>query len=283
MTISQAKHIGIRRFLDICGARCAQCTPKDSWYFAPDREERTASIHVFCNDTRWHDFGKGIGGDIIDLVKHLFNISSTHDALEKIAEVVPGSSNIILPRKEKINSEAEKQRQSQIISTGELSTDLLMYSRSRGIHDDVIRRVCKRVDFTIQKGKRLYAIGFRNDVGGWELRNSFYKGCLGCKSITSMIDLADAPIVIFEGFFDYLSCIELGWLSPSCHNVIILNSVSKVDSTIPFLFSRQVILCLDNDSAGRSAAEKIKGKCEVVDDWSSRYLGCNDLNEFLIK
>ena len=283
MTIDQAKQIDIRRFLEICGARCSQSNYKESWYFAPDRDERTASLHVFGNGSRWHDFGMGVGGDIVDLTKHLFNLSSTHDALEKIAEMAPGSSDIILPRKEKINSEAKGQSQSRIISVGDLSTSLLMYSRSRGIHDEVIMRICKRVNFTTKKGKPLYAIGFRNDNGGWELRNSFYKGCIGHKSITSHIDLAYAPIVVFEGFFDYMSCIELGWISPACHNAIILNSTSLVDTAIPFLFSRQVILCLDSDSAGRSAAEKIKGKCEVVDDWSNRYPRCKDLNEFLIK
>lgn len=283
MTIDQAKQIDIRRFLEICGARCSQNNPKDSWYFAPGRDERTASLHVFGNGTRWHDFGEGIGGDIVDLAKHLFNLSSTHDALAKITELTTGPSSFILPRKEKIDSGAKEQRQGRVISTGELSRDLLMYSRSRGIHDDVIMGMCRRVDFIVDKGKRLYAIGFRNDNGGWELRNSFYKGCLGCKSITSLIDLADAPVVVFEGFFDYMSCIELGWLPPSCHNAIVLNSVSQIDSAIPFLFSRQVILCLDNDSAGRSAAEKIKAKCQVIDDWSGRYPTCKDINEFLIK
>jgi hypothetical protein len=158
-----------------------------------------------------------------------------------------------------------------------------MYSRSRGIHDIVIKRVCKQVNFTTRAGSRLYAIGFKNDNGGWEVRNTFYTGCLGEKSITSQIDLADAPIVIFEGFFDYLSCIELEWIDPVFHNAVVLNSTSMVDKAINFFFSRQLILCLDNDTSGIAASNKIKSCCNVVDDWSSRYHGYKDTNEYLMR
>lgn len=281
MNIREAKQVDICNFLNSIGIKCAKRTQADAWYYAPGRAERTASFHVYNNGTRWYDFGFGRGGDIIDLVKQMFNISNTHEALAKIEELVP-SSSVILPGKEK-NYSSERQRQCRVIATGELSTDLLMYSRSRGIHDDVIMRVCRRVDFSIKSGKRLHAIGFRNDKGGWELRNSFYKGCIGPKSITSMIELADAPIVIFEGVFDYMSSIELEWMSPVIHNAIILNSVSLIETAMPFLFSRQVILCLDNDAAGRSAADKIKCQCEVIDDWSFRYSSCKDISDFLIK
>lgn len=281
MNIREAKQVDICNFLNSIGIKCAKRTQADAWYYAPGRAERTASFHVYNNGTRWYDFGFGSGGDIIDLVKQMFNISNTHEALAKIEELVP-SSSVILPGKEKNNSD-ERQRQCRVIATGELSTDLLMYSRSRGIHDDVIMRVCRRVDFSIKSGKRLHAIGFRNDKGGWELRNTYYKGCLGKKAITSFVDLADSPITVFEGLFDYLSCIEIGWIDPVFHNAVILNSTSLVDNAIDFFFSRQLILCLDNDASGIAAANKIKTHCNVADDWSRRYRGHKDLNDFLMK
>ena len=286
MTIDMAKQIDICDILDRLGEKCATRGSNESWYYAPKREENTPSFHVYKNGTRWHDFGNGQGGDIIDLVKYLFTISTTREALLKFEDIYSGvSSRYSLPRKEKktLQSKGYNKGSDFKITTCELTSNLLMYSRSRGIHDTVIKRVCKQVNFTTRTGNRLYAIGFKNDNGGWEVRNTFYKGCLGEKSITSQIDLADAPIVIFEGFFDYLSCIELGWIDPVYHNAVILNSTSLVDKAINFFFSRQLILCLDNDTSGKAASNKIKACCNVVDDWSSRYNGYKDTNEYLMR
>ena len=286
MTIDMAKQIDICDILDRLGEKCATRGSNESWYYAPKREENTPSFHVYKNGTRWHDFGNGQGGDIIDLVKYLFTISSTREALLKFEDIYSGvSSRFSLPGKEKetLKSKGYNNNSDFKITTCELTSNLLMYSRSRGIHDTVIKRVCKQVNFTTRAGSRLYAIGFKNDNGGWEVRNTFYKGCLGEKSITSQIDLADAPIVIFEGFFDYLSCIELEWIDPVFHNAVVLNSTSMVDKAINFFFSRQLILCLDNDTSGKAASNKIKACCNVVDDWSSRYNGYKDTNEYLMR
>jgi hypothetical protein len=63
--------------------------------------------------------------------------------------------------------------------------------------------------------KNLYAIGFENLSGGWELRNSFYKGSLLKKDI-SIVNLNNENqnetgkrIVVFEGFMDALSFVEM--------------------------------------------------------------------------
>ncbi|UTX48916.1 toprim domain-containing protein [Chryseobacterium sp. MA9] len=89
------------------------------------------------------------------------------------------------------------------------------------------------------KGKQLYAIGFENQSGGFELRNSFYKGAFLKKDISVIELTAENKLlgiksshtnniqtkinttakdkdngtyrktVVFEGFMDALSFIEL--------------------------------------------------------------------------
>ncbi len=285
MNIEQAKQIDICSFLDSIGVRCAKQAQYDAWYYAPDRDERTASFHIFKNGTRWYDFGSGMGGDIIDLVKRICGTSSTADSLNKIEELASGfrSSDLLLPGKEKEDYISKPHCQSMVISTCELCRNLLMYSRSRGIHDEVIKQVCKQINFKTTNGKVLYGIGFRNDCHGWEIRNPFYKGCIGKKQITSQIDVAGKPIIVCEGFFDYLSLIELGWIDIFNSNIVVLNSTSLVDNAISIFLSRQIILCLDNDTSGKNAGIKIKQRCEVIDDWSQRYNACKDVNEFLMR
>lgn len=280
MKIEDAKQIDICDFLDKLGARCQKRKESDCWYFSPCSNEKTPSFHVHKHGTRWYDFREGKGGDIIDLAMHLLNLSSTQEALQAIESTIGFVYK--LPRKEKELPTIPSKIHSVNLVVKGLHQNLLMYSRSRGISDVIIQKVCKQVHFQTSSGKNLYAIGFANDSGGWELRNSFYKGCIGKKSITSFIDIADCPIVVCEGFFDYLSLLQLGWISASSHNAVILNSTALVDKAIPFFFSRQIILCLDNDKSGKAAAEKIKQHCTVVDDWSSRYAFYNDVNDFLL-
>lgn len=283
MTIDSAKLIHIGHFLSLLGYHPVKQGVKDEWYISPLREEKTASFHVYRDGRRWHDFGNGCGGDIIDLAKHMLNAMSTREALARIDEITGNEwKNMLMPRKVKNIANQSHRASITINSICDLSTTLLRYSRSRGIHDEVIKEFCHQVNFTVN-GKNIFAIGFKNNMGGWDVRNSFYKGAIGKKAITSMVDIADKPVAVFEGFFDYLSSIELGWLDIHDHNAIVLNSTSLVESAIPFLLSRQVILSLDNDKAGREAARRISSKCHIIDDWSRRYANYNDVNEFLMK
>ena len=57
-----------------------------------------------------------------------------------------------------------------------------IYLQQRGLLPTVYSLV-KEVHFAIGE-KKLYAIGFENLSGGWELRNQFYKGSLLKKDIS---------------------------------------------------------------------------------------------------
>src|SRR5690554_8092854 len=88
--------------------------------------------------------------------------------------------------------------------------NLKNYLHQRGLSQNVYPFI-KEVHFTI-RGKNIYAVGFENLSGGWELRNSFYKGSLLKKDI-SIIGFnrqrANKSVVVFEGFTDALSFIEM--------------------------------------------------------------------------
>ena len=281
MTIDEAKQIDICDFLNILGERCAKRKDSDSWYYCPGSNENTPSFHVHKYGTRWYDFREGKGGDIIDLAKHLFRLEDTRAALHAIANTM-GHRYSCLPRKEKKGGKIAIASIMEY-SISDLDSRLLMYSRGRGIHDEIILKFCKQINFRTHTGKNLYAIGFGNDRGGWEVRNPFYKGCIGNKAITSMIDMEGPPIVVCEGFFDYLSLLELGWIDIASHNAVVLNSTSLVDTAISFFFSRPIITCLDNDKSGKLATQKIKEACNVVEDWSARFPQHIDVNEFLMR
>ena len=55
------------------------------------------------------------------------------------------------------------------------------------------------------------AIGFPNVAGGYEVRNSFFKGCIAPKDITHIRQQGEQreKCLVFEGFMDYLSFLTL--------------------------------------------------------------------------
>lgn len=129
-------------------------------------------------------------------------------------------------------------------------------------------------------GKRYYAIGFRNDAGGLELRNRFFKGCIPPKDISLKCNSSDVCSV-FEGFMDYLSAMQLGIIDSDW---LVLNSVSNVEKAVKALQGYERIECfLDNDDAGRRTFQRLHD-CfgEKVIDRSSLYADHKDLNGYLL-
>ena len=125
----------------------------------------------------------------------------------------------------------------------------------------------------------MYAIGFENCSHGWELRNSFYKGSLLKKDI-SLIENFGKEVLVFEGFMDALSYIEITENIES--DLLILNSVAMVDRAIEKLKSyEKIVLFLDNDVSGEKTKQQIETKVENVENGSILYRDYKDLNEFV--
>ena len=99
----------------------------------------------------------------------------------------------------------------------------------------------------------------------------------------------DAPcwVLVFEGFFDFLSLVMLEGRKPDA-TVIVLNSVSKRESaleTIRKLNPKIVELYPDHDAAGKQLVEYFKTGLPISDviDKSAFYQGYDDLNDWYAK
>ncbi|RQD99818.1 toprim domain-containing protein, partial [Prevotella intermedia] len=158
-------------------------------------------------------------------------------------------------------------------------TRLLGYLEERGINAHVAIPNCEEVRYRV-RGKRYYAIGFRNNGGGLELRNRFFKGCIPPKDISLKRNGSDV-CAVFEGFMDYLSAMQMGIIASDW---LVLNSVSNVEKAVKALQGYERIECfLDNDDAGRRTFQRLHD-CfgEKVIDRSALYADYKDLNEFLL-
>ena len=158
---------------------------------------------------------------------------------------------------------------------------LVSYLSSRGIAPAVASSYCREVHYAIG-GRNYFAVGFRNDAGGWELRSECFKGCVSPKQITTIDNRSDT-VVAFEGFMDFLSYLSMKPNEWQHIDVAVLNSVVHIPKAIPFLERHAMIhVFFDNDEAGRKATAELKRLCpnSIVIDRLHLYREHKDLNEF---
>ena len=288
MDIETAKRIALDDFLESLGHSPVRRKGNALWYLSPLREERTASFKVDTWLDCWYDFGLGRGGGIIALARELYRSNDIKYLLECIGRSATGLIRRFV-------SDVKKQKQIPAFTDIGVvplnSPVLLVYLRERKIDTDVARNECVEVHYACN-GKRYYAIGFRNRLGGYELRNRWFKGCIAPKDISHMKQDGENEnkiCLVFEGFIDYLSFRTLRkYGSLSCFDAmesdfIVLNSVSSICKALPLLREYDKTVCLlDNDAAGRNAfASLYKALNGKAEDISSLYGSFKDLNDYL--
>jgi DNA primase len=284
MTIQKIKEISIRDYLrDYVGIKPHIQNARAGMYFSPFRAERTASFKVDYRLNLWHDFGSGEGGSIIDLVMKLKGFSFS-EAVRRLGE---GEFSY---------KSATSDTPPQNIADSKLTITyvralehpaLIGYLESRAINIDIAKKYCREVNYTITHLGRHYpyfAVGFENNLGGWELRNKNFKGCVSPK-FPYFSDKVSNTVMIFEGFMDFLSYLTLKGSSTPRIDTVVLNSVNNLHKAMDFLKThRTVHAFLDNDDAGHQATTKLilsLTESEVIDQ-SPFYRNHKDVNEYLV-
>lgn len=299
MDLKEAKRISIVEFLRERGCEPVKETRNESWFRSPLRDEKTASFCVSRERNVWFDFGTGEGGTFIDLAlrvyrKEVQRIVDNRGVSEVTALLgVLSNDNSRLKRLQLSDVPAADAGDEFLnVASGPLvSPCLLSYLRDRQISPSFGQRFCCEVNYLLRR-KRYFGIGFKNDSGGFEVRNAYFKGCLIAKDISTVTEYCDvrSPVVcVFEGFMDFLSfltlrekCDELCSMVPSC-DFIIMNSVYTLNRLVVALQDYKEVFCfLDNDTAGRTCTETIAGCCPgTVHDMAPLYKEFKDVNDYL--
>ena len=254
--IPYSNRISIRDFLAWRGIQPKYERNGYGMYLSPLREERTPSFKVDYVQNLWYDFGLGEGGTLLTLVMRLERCDS-REAVRRLQNGEKGDTGIasISP------------------GIGEplgVGGALVGYLASRGIVPPVAAAFCREVRYEIN-GRAFFAVGFRNDAGGWELRSARFKGGSSPKHITTIDNRSDT-VIAFEGFMDFLAYLSLKYPERLRIDAAVLNSVVNLPKAVPFISRHPVIRTFfDNDEAGRKATADLIRLCprsEVIDQSS---------------
>ena len=281
MNCKQFNSVKLEEILVSLGHHPTKQNEKEAWFLNPFYTETQASFKINKNLNYWYLHSEGIGGNNVDFMKKYLNAS-----VKEVLEWAEKQNFSSFQQQNVIHSINSKPNY-QITEIKKLQNEhLKSYLHQRGFSTKVYPLV-KEIHFTIGE-KNLYAIGFENLSGGWELRNSFYKGSLLKKDI-SVVNLNNESqnqnetgkrIVVFEGFMDALSFVEMKPFFIG--DLLVMNSISLLNRTKEHLkIYSEIHLFLDNDKAGETCKNEILKSFPEAKDHSEIYALHKDLNDYL--
>ena len=279
MNCKQFNTIPLEEVLVSLGHLPTKQNEKEAWFLNPFSTENHASFKLDKRNNVWYLHSEGIGGNNIDFMMKYLK-ASVKEVLEWAEK-----QNFSSFQSQKDYHSKSSSLNYHITEIKELQNEnLKIYLQQRGLSPTVYSLV-KEVHFAIGE-KKLYAIGFENFSGGWELRNSFYKGSLQKKDI-SIVNLNNENqnetgkrIVVFEGFMDALSFVEMKPFFIG--DLLVMNSISLLNRTNEFLKNySEIHLFLDNDKAGETCKNSILKSFPEAKDYTEIYALYKDLNDYL--
>jgi hypothetical protein len=252
----------------------------DYWYLSPLRVEGEASFKVNRNLNRWYDHGLGKGGNLIDFGLLYFNCT-VREFMEKFGPDSSAQQPVRLSFHQPAEH-PETESKIEIQSVRPLfSYPLIHYLHERHIPLSVAEQYCSEVSYKLD-GRNYYGIGFKNDAGGYEIRNAFFKCSSAPKDITR-IGNNGKELHVFEGFFDFLSFRTL--YPKEQHqdsDILVLNGAAMFERARPLMAAYPVKkLWLDHDATGEAYRKYALSLNEGFQDQSNLYSKNKDLNEWL--
>ena len=266
-------------------------------YHSPFRpDERTPSFYLHTDTGKWKDFGldDSMGGDIIDFIKIMYGIKSNSEAIEKLLNEQPTPMSDFSFIGSTIRPEHTESNLTIKFVQPLQKPALIKYLESRKIPTKLAARYVQELHYTIYEGQKVpfYAVAFKNDAGGYALRNGFktekYKDGLKLQTKPQMITTIPGNlerVVIYEGFISFLSSLVHFKQASHRNTTIILNSTNNLKHIWDILPNfLQVHLFLDNDANGKSTTQKIQSRfTDAVNHSEILFIEYNDFNKFITR
>lgn len=275
MNCEQANKIDIAGFFRSQGRSPEKASGNGFLYFSPFRDEKTASFKVDPVKNVWFDFGTGTGGQLVDLVQQLHNVSVS-GALLILSGVNIPTQSLSFEKQNEVSSRIEIKHIQAIKNKA-----LIKYLEYRNIPLKIASIYLVEAYYKVS-GKTYFGLAFKNDKGGYELRNEFFKSSSSPKHTTEITGNSDT-INLFEGFMDFLSSLVYFRTDKPENTTIILNSVSNLEKVKDKLSqATKIYSFMDNDVAGKKAFARLKEINQNAENRSEKiHPGYKDFNEFL--
>ncbi|MBF1610217.1 MAG: mobilization protein, partial [Prevotella sp.] len=199
--LSAIKRYPIVEYLERKGIKPVRRTPAYALYRSPLRAETHPSFKVDTEKNLWIDYAEGRGGSIIDLcmrlerctlseaIRRLGQNASDNGTYSSLNDFVPNNSQHVI---------AANGARRLIEISDTLPPHLQEYlTKVRCINIEKAMPFLRCISYEVG-GRHYQAIGFANQSGGYELRDSgSFKGTIAPKDITPIFTDRAEPVCIF--------------------------------------------------------------------------------------
>lgn len=213
MNSSQAKKTPLSEILNQLGHQPHHQHGGELLYFSPLRVESVPSFSVNVERNIYNDFGQG-GGNVLDFIMAYYGINDISSALRQLENLM-GQQRIAPVEPVAVVQTTISSLEIRKIASLQ-NRALTKYLKQRGISSATARPYVKEIYYT-RNNKNYFSLAFVNESGGYELRNSYFKGVYGTKDITiikrknllahSIGEEEIEAVTVFEGFIDFLSAL----------------------------------------------------------------------------
>lgn len=257
---------------------------REKFYISMIRDDDTNPSFTVNDDLGvWFDHGIRKGGNIIDFGLAYWKNLGFKEVIEKLTAVADGHHMGLPPVPKVMRPRLPVKLQHYVVlETKTIGTHpaITEYLRSRGIFEvgkNYMEEIYYYVEDDSGARKNFFSAGWQNENRGWEVRNRYFKGCIGSQGIT-FLPGHDKEVAVFEGFLNFLS-----WKTENLskkNSIIILNSVTALKAGInkAKAFS-SIDIFFDRDKAGFTATKEFITALPYSTDRSKVYEEFNDYND----
>jgi hypothetical protein len=263
MDKDHAKTIPISNILDKLNIKPKKINQSKGLYLSPIRKVTEPSFWVYFGNNRWYDYKLSKGGDPIDFaIQFLSQSNESHtivDALRWLQNMADDKFSVPNIPADAVDTYSEE----PVLVLRSLHSisfkGLIVYLEKLGIPLSLAQTCMKETRvFNKNTGKTFFALGVKNENGGYELINPFFTGCIKPRTITFIRGTKPQPrgIHVFKNVIDYTSLLAELEYSSFEHDTILLNSLSCAQLAVPYIQNypyQTMHTWLDNDLAGHQA------------------------------
>ena len=270
MTCDELKRIPLISILQYLQIPCSKLNSREAWLKNPFNggNEKTPSTKIDIRRNIWYSHSEGYGGNNVDFLMKFFNT----DNLSTILDWADERKNILSFHQQTVLdktpiSQDQNDRTYTILAIKPLKNKALTdyLTNVRKIDLGIATNYCQEIYYRTAKGQIFFAVCFKNDSGGFELRNSYDKRSLLTKDITT-IDNGNKDVVLLEGFTDWLSYMTLKKNAGKPYldsNYCILNTTANLQKSFTFLQRHNIITnYMDADMSGLNAYNFLRSHFE---------------------
>jgi hypothetical protein len=275
--VKEALEIECFSYLESKGISPISESEKYYYYRSPLTGGKRGSFIVNKNNNRWNDYhGEGRWDRVISLVMELEKVTF----LEAV-DILLNDSNDLKP----FEYSEENISSIRIVSKkNNFSYYLYSYAQHRKLDIYLLKEYCKQITVvfphSLKPKLKHEFIGFKNNLGGWELSGWKGKRSVSPKYFTVIGDKGDK--YFFEGFINFLSFLILNKINRIDGTAVILNSLSLI-TWIYHIFKMpgKNFIYFDNDKTADDKIDLLKQEQIPFIDMRNNYKIFNDLNDQL--